>query len=389
MTRIALLGATGSIGASTLAILRAERERFRLHAVAARASGAELGRICREFDVARAALLDPAARADFARSAPPGCRLEVGAEAIAALAADPEVDLIVAAVVGAAGLVATLRAAQAGKRILLANKEALVAGGELVMRAARASGARLLPIDSEHNALFQCLPADRAPAQAGVRRLWLTASGGPFRTWSADAMTRATPEDALKHPNWRMGAKISIDSATMMNKGLEVIEAHHLFDVPPSAIGVVVHPQSTVHALVEYLDGSWLAQLGTPDMRTPIAHALAWPERIAVDVRRLDLIELARLDFEAPDPSRFPCLELAYRALEAGGGAGTILNAANEVAVAAFLERRIGFMDIARVVNACLNHLPLSSPASLEDVLELDRYARARAAEQIAELAHA
>ncbi|MCE7930201.1 MAG: 1-deoxy-D-xylulose-5-phosphate reductoisomerase, partial [Xanthomonadales bacterium PRO6] len=293
-----------------------------------------------------------------------------------AAAADPDSDTVVAAIVGAAGLAPTLAAARAGKRILLANKEALVCAGELLMTAVHAGGALLLPIDSEHNAIFQCLPGAPERPPRGVRQLWLTASGGPFRGWTRAQLRGVSVEQACAHPNWSMGPKISVDSATLMNKGLEVIEASYLFGLPRTRIRVVVHPQSTVHSLVEYQDGSFLAQLGSADMRIPIAHALAWPDRIESGAPVLDLCALARLDFSEPDLDAFPCLKLACEALDAGGSAPAILNAANEVAVAAFLNGRLGFLGIAAIVNETLNRVALSSAASLEAVLAADAQTR-------------
>ncbi len=290
----------------------------------------------------------------------------------------PEVDAVMAAIVGAAGLEPTLAAARAGKRVLLANKEVLVMAGELFMHAVRQHGATLLPVDSEHNAIFQALPNDFSAglAACGVERILLTASGGPFRETPLAALASVTPDQACAHPNWVMGRKISVDSATMMNKGLEVIEAHWLFAAPPAMIQVVVHPQSVIHSAVQYADGSVLAQLGNPDMRTPIAYALAWPERIAAGVEPLDLFKIARLDFYPPDFSRFRCLQLAYDVLAAGGTAPAILNAANEVAVAAFLENRLGFLDIARINESVLQRLPAGPEGSLDDVRSADAEAR-------------
>jgi 1-deoxy-D-xylulose-5-phosphate reductoisomerase len=292
-----------------------------------------------------------------------------------------------AAIVGAAGLVPTMAAVKAGKKILLANKESLVMAGDLFMRAVAASGSVLLPIDSEHNAIFQCLPGDYKQAeQSGISKLLLSASGGPFRGWSAGQMTEITPEQACAHPNWSMGRKISVDSATLMNKGLELIEACWLFNVSPSQIEVVVHPQSVIHSLVQYRDGSVLAQLGNPDMRTPIAHALAWPQRIESGVADLDLFEVARLDFEQPDMQSFPCLQLACDAASAGGDAPAILNAANEIAVQAFLDRRIGFTQIQQVVDNTLSGLDISEPDSLDGVQESDQKARIHSANYISQI---
>lgn len=380
--RLVLLGATGSIGSSTLKVLRQQRERFTLVAISAGSQWPLLVEIAAEFAPRYAAIADAAAfpefRAALAARAP-GTEALCGESAIVELAGLPEADAVMAGIVGAAGFRAALRAAQTGKRLLLANKEALVVGGALVTAAARASGAKLLPVDSEHNAIFQCLPADGS--LDGVDRLWLTASGGPFRTWTVEAIAAATPAQACAHPNWVMGRKISVDSATLMNKGLEVIEAAFLFGLPGSRIRVVVHPQSVVHSLVEYVDGSLLAQLGPSDMVVPIAHALGWPERLASGVQRLDLLTLGRLDFEAPDPERFPALGLALQALAAGGAAPIVLNAANEVAVAAFLNNQLDFGGIPALINAALSALPLGSVDDAEAVLAVDAQSRRYAAQ--------
>jgi 1-deoxy-D-xylulose-5-phosphate reductoisomerase len=301
-----------------------------------------------------------------------------GIEGLNTVATLPSVHTVMAAIVGAAGLLPALAATRAGKRVLLANKEPLVMSGHLFIEAARSSGAALLPVDSEHNAIFQCMPSGfrAGESRAEVRRIFLTGSGGPFRGWSQEALATATPEQACAHPNWVMGRKISVDSATLMNKGLELIEACWLFGVTPAHIEIVIHPQSVIHSLVEYRDGSVLAQLGHPDMRTPIAHALAWPERIDSGVRSLNLIDIAQLNFERPDPERFPCLRLAYQAAEAGGTAPAILNAANEVAVQAFLDRRIGFTGIPGVIEETLARLPASADVQLEAILAVDAQAR-------------
>ncbi len=388
LRRIALLGATGSIGDSTLDVVARHPDRFALDAVAAHRQWRKLAAICRRFRPRYAALRDVGAAAalerELAGAALP-TRVLAGADALSAVAALAEVDTVVAAIVGAAGLRPTLAAATAGKRILLANKEALVIGGAAFMGAVRAGGASLLPLDSEHNAIFQCLPAGYAgdPARAGVRRVLLTASGGPFRNRRVEELVRVTPDEACAHPNWVMGRKISVDSATMMNKGLEVIEAHWLFGVPPAAIDVVVHPQSVIHSLVEYVDGSVLAQLGHPDMRTPIAQALAYPERVDAGVPVLDLARAGALAFEAPDRIRFPCLGLAYDALAAGGTAPAVLNAANEVAVAAFLEGRIRFTDIAAGCADVLAEVAAGPADTLDDALAADAAARAAAARRL------
>ena len=380
---IALLGATGSIGGSTLDVVARHPERFRVGALSAHRKVDELVALCARFTpdvavIADGSLLDALAAGLRARGL--ATRPAAGADALDAVAADPAHDTVVAALVGAAGGASTLAAARAGKRLLLANKESVVLAGELLVEAARAGGATILPVDSEHNAIFQCLPADGT--RGGVRRLLLTASGGPFRGRRRDTLAAVTPAEACAHPNWSMGRKISVDSATLMNKGLEVIEAHHLFGIAADAIEVVVHPQSIVHSLVDYVDGSMLAQLGNPDMRTAIAYGLAWPERIDSGVAPLDLAALARLDFEAPDREAFPCLDLAWAALDAGGAAPAVLNAANEVAVAAFLQGRLAFLAIPTLIRACLDAMPGGSAVTLEARLHADATAR-RVAESL------
>ncbi|MFN7645503.1 MAG: 1-deoxy-D-xylulose-5-phosphate reductoisomerase [Burkholderiales bacterium] len=387
MQRITILGATGSIGESTLDVVARHPDRFEVFALTARRSHERLLQQCLAHRPAYAVLSDPASAALLrAALATCGSRTEVldGPEAAARVAAASETDLVMAAIVGAAGLEPTLAAARAGKTILLANKEAIVMAGPVFLAAVREGSARILPIDSEHNAVFQCLPADGG--REGVRRIVLTASGGPFRSMELARMAEVTPEQAVAHPKWSMGRKISVDSATMMNKGLELIEAHFLFDMSPDRLDVVIHPQSLVHSMVEYVDGSILAQLGNPDMRTPIAHALAWPQRIDSGVSLLDLAAHGRLDFERPDPIRFPCLRLAREALAVGAAAPCVLNAANEVAVDAFLERRIRFTDIALINEAVLDALG-ASPAPLDtaEVLALDARARAHAGVRLAE----
>jgi 1-deoxy-D-xylulose-5-phosphate reductoisomerase len=387
MQRITILGATGSIGESTLDVVARHPDRFQVFALTARRSHERLLAQCLRFAPAYAVLSErvPAARLREALAAR-GSRTEVldGPLAAAQVAAAAETDLVMAAIVGAAGLEPTLAAARAGKTLLLANKEAIVMAGPVFLAAVRAGRARVLPIDSEHNAVFQCLPAEGH--RGGVRRIVLTASGGPFRGFDLARMDDVTPEQAIAHPNWSMGRKISVDSATMMNKGLELIEAHFLFDMPADRLDVVIHPQSIVHSMVEYVDGSTLAQLGNPDMRTPIAHALAWPLRIDSGVGLLDLAALGRLDFERPDPVRFPCLRLAREALSAGAAAPCVLNAANEMAVDAFLERRIRFTDIARVNEAILDALGAAgAPADTAEVLALDARARALTAARLSE----
>jgi 1-deoxy-D-xylulose-5-phosphate reductoisomerase len=389
--QLTILGSTGSIGRSTLDVVSRHRDRYAVFALGANRQDERLAEQCLEFSPRYAVLADPeSAQRLRERLVGSGCATEVlaGSDALVEVAAAPEVDAVMAAIVGAAGLQAAVAGACAGKRILLANKESLVMAGEVFLAACRASGAVVLPIDSEHNAVFQCLPPGSGRAGPGVRRIVLTASGGPFREATLEQMARATPEQACAHPNWSMGRKISVDSATMMNKGLELIEAHYLFGLPGEQLGVVVHPQSIIHSMVEYVDGSMLAQLGNPDMRTPIAHALAHPERIESGVTALDLAAIGRLDFEEPDMRRFPCLRLAREALSAGGGAPCVLNAANEVAVEAFLGGRIGFADIPALDEQVLQTLG-SCPAGhdLEAVLELDAESRRLACLTLEEIA--
>ena len=382
--RLAILGSTGSVGVSTLDVVARHRERFEVVALTARHQVDTLFEQCRVFRPKFAVLLEPAASRDLQRrlrEAGLACNVLSGAEALERVAGLPEVDTVMAAIVGIAGLRPTLAAARAGKSILLANKESLVTAGAVLMDAVRAHGASLLPIDSEHNAIFQALPRRRGgPDTAGVRRILLTASGGPFRSATLRQLEEATPAQACAHPNWVMGRKISVDSATMMNKGLEVIEARWLFDVRADQIEVVIHPESVVHSLVEYLDGSVIAQLGNPDMRTPIAYGLGFPERIDAGVEFLDLPRIGALHFERPDRERFPCLRLAYEALAAGGIAPAVLNAANEVAVASFLSGAAGFRQIPVMIEAVLSDVPWRPVAALEDILAADRAARERAA---------
>ena len=383
--RLTLLGSTGSIGESTLDVVARHPERFTVHALTAHRNGDKLVAQCLRFKPEFAVVGDAeTAGRVAAQLKEAGCRTEVayGADALVQAAQSAQCDTVVAAIVGAAGLAPTLAAARAGKRILLANKEALVMSGAIFMDAVRDHGATLLPVDSEHNAIFQCLPRDVAE-HGGVTKIILTASGGPFRTRDPATLADVTPEQACKHPNWVMGRKISVDSATMMNKGLEVIEAHWLFNLPGNRIDVLIHPQSVIHSLVSYADGSVLAQLGNPDMRTPIAHALAYPERVDSGVAQLDLASVASLQFEKPDYERFPCLALAMQALGAGGIASAALNAANEVAVDAFLERRIGFTEIGRTVESVLERLSNRTPSGLDDVLSADADARRAAHEWI------
>lgn len=378
---IAILGSTGSIGKSTLAVIALHPERFRAAVLAARSSWQPLVAQALEFKPDAVVLTDPQAAAQ-ARAAllelGSATRVVSGPEALAAEVAGPDVHMVMAAIVGAAGLMPTLAAARAGKRVLLANKEALVMSGRLLMDEVRKGRTELIPIDSEHNAIFQCMPGGYLPGEParGVTRVILTASGGPFRSTALGRLESVTPEEACNHPKWKMGRKISVDSATLMNKGLEVIEATLLFGLPESRVNVVVHPQSLVHSLVEYADGSLLAQLGAPDMRTPIAQALAWPERVQSGVPFLDLGEIGRLDFEAPDHGRFPSIGLARAAARAGGTAPAVLNAANEVAVQAFLDGRLNFTGIAAVIDKVLQRLDARPVNELGDVLDADAAAR-------------
>ncbi len=389
LTRLTILGSTGSIGKSTLDVVARHPDRYRISALTAQQQDELLFEQCQRFQPRFAVLLDEAAAERLrARIARAGLETEVlcGNEALVHVATLPEVDAVMAAIVGAAGMLPTLAAAQAGKKVLLANKETLVLAGHLFMEAVHRSGAVLLPIDSEHNAIFQSLPCGYAGDMraSGVSRILLTASGGPFRNTPLEQLEHVTPEQACAHPNWSMGRKISVDSASMMNKGLEVIEAHWLFNAAADDIQVVVHPQSVIHSMVQYIDGSVIAQLGNPDMRTPIAYALAWPERIEAGVAPLDLFAIAKLDFAAPDFQRFPCLALAYQSLCAGGTVPALMNAANEVAVAAFLERKIAFLDIPRLIESVLGDLAPKEVESLQDVMAADADARRAAQEWIA-----
>lgn len=388
--QVTVLGATGSIGLSTLDVIARHPDRYQVFALTGFSRIAELQALCIQHKPRFAVVPDPLAAQQLQASLRmEGVSTQVlhGAQSLCEVAAHSDVDTVMAAIVGAAGLPPTLAAVEAGKKVLLANKEALVMSGALFMQAVKRGGAVLLPIDSEHNAIFQCLPGDyaRGLQQVGVRRVLLTASGGPFREMPLDQLHAVTPEQACAHPNWSMGRKISVDSASMMNKGLELIEACWLFDATASQIEVVVHPQSVIHSLVDYVDGSVLAQLGNPDMRTPIAHALAWPERIDSGVAPLDLFAIARLDFQAPDEQRFPCLRLAREAAVAGGTAPAMLNAANEVAVAAFLERRIRFPEIASIIEHVLQAEPTVAVESLDAVLAADGRARHLAERRLAQ----
>ncbi|MGD9951355.1 MAG: 1-deoxy-D-xylulose-5-phosphate reductoisomerase [Burkholderiales bacterium] len=383
---LVVLGATGSIGASTLDVVARHRDRYRVHALTAHVAAEELLVLCTRHGAREAVLSglpeDASLRRRFAEA---GCGLRFGARALEEIVQAPPCDVVMAAIVGAAGLSATLAAARAGRRLLLANKEALVMAGPLFMEAARRAHCVLLPIDSEHNAVFQCLPLDGAGITLrGVSRILLTASGGPFRALPKERLAAVTPDEACAHPNWVMGRKISVDSATMMNKGLEVIEAHWLFGLPAERIEVVIHPQSVVHSLVEYRDGSVIAQLSHPDMRVPIAHALGFPDRIESGARRLDLGALGQLSFEPPDHGRFPCLELAYQALRAGGTAPATLNAANEIAVQSFLAGGLRFTAIAPVIEDTLARAGTEAAGSLEQILAADALARRLAVEAVA-----
>ena len=387
MQRVAILGATGSIGASALDVVARHPDRMRASVLAAGTRVDELLTLCRKHHPDHAVIADEAAYTalrDGLRDAGLDTEAHAGPDALDALVGSDACDSVVAAIVGAAGLSSTLAAARAGKRLLLANKESLVLAGALLMQAAQAHGATIVPIDSEHNAIFQCLAGNPGETPA---RITLTASGGPFRGWTRDALAAVTPAQAVAHPKWSMGPKISVDSASLMNKGLEVIEAHHLFAMPPARIRVLVHPQSLVHALVDFVDGSALAQLGLPDMRTALAVGFGWPERLASGVGLLDLLaQGGRLDFEPPDLDAFPCLALAFDALAAGGNAPAVLNAANEVAVSAFLQGRIGFLSIPDLVAATLDAMPPQPADSLDVLLEADARARDACAARIASL---
>lgn len=384
MQNVTILGSTGTIGQQTLDVIKRHPERFKAFALAANHNVDCLLQQCLAFNPQYAVLLDAHAAEQLKlRIADSQLNTQVlsGMQGLELISSMDEVQVVMAAIVGAAGLKPALAAAKAGKRILLANKETLVMAGHLFMQAVKQGGATLLPIDSEHNAIFQVMPPARYAELhgGGVRKIILTASGGPFRNYSHAQLKQVTTELALKHPNWVMGAKITIDSATLMNKGLEVIEAHWLFNAAPEQIDVVVHPQSVIHSMVEYIDGSVLAQLGNPDMRTPIAYALGFPDRIEAGVQPLNLIEIATLQFERPDTQRFPCLQLAYDALQLGGTASTVLNAANEVAVSSFLKKEMHFLDIPRLIGDALSHIAAEPVESLEQLIEIDLKARAYA----------
>ena len=389
MQNVTILGSTGTIGEQTLDVIARHPERYQVFALTANTNVSVMLHQCLTFKPQYAVMLDPVAArmltSDLKRQNSKTLVLS-GIENLEQVCSDPDVDSVMAAIVGAAGLKPAMAAAKAGKRILLANKETLVMAGSLFMEAVKEGGATLLPIDSEHNAIFQVMPPHHLSElqEGGVRKIILTASGGPFRTHTQAQIEQATPANALKHPNWVMGAKITIDSATLMNKGLEVIEAHWLFNAKPEQIEVVVHPQSVIHSMVEYIDGSVLAQLGNPDMRTPIAYGLAYPNRIDSGVKSLDFLSIAKLAFEAPDTKRFPCLQLAYDALNAGGTASTILNAANEIAVAAFLKEQIGFKGISDLIAEALNHFSVEAVSSIEHLVEVDAMVRQYASKWIA-----
>ena len=372
--KVAILGATGSVGSSTLDLIERAPDRFEVCALTAAVNVGALAAAARRTHARLAVIGDPNHLPELeARLAGTGTRAAAGPEALAEAAAG-EAEWVMAAIVGCAGLEPVMAAVEAGRIVALANKEALVTAGALMIDAAKRSGATILPVDSEHNAIFQCLGMNSLDH---VSKLILTASGGPFRTFTLDQMRGVTPEQAVAHPNWSMGAKISVDSATMMNKGLELIEAHHLFGLPSDRIDILVHAQSVIHSMVEFIDGSTLAQLGSPDMRIPIAHSLAWPERMATPAEKLDFAKLGTLSFEAPDPVRFPALALARQALEQGGAAAIVLNAANEIAVASFLDHRIGFSDIARLVSEALERDRSAAPGSIADVIAIDQATRA------------
>ncbi|WP_299727453.1 1-deoxy-D-xylulose-5-phosphate reductoisomerase [uncultured Endozoicomonas sp.] len=389
--QVCVLGSTGSIGKSTLDVIARNPDRYQVHSLVAGQNSDVMLEQIRQFRPQRVVMADAdAVKKIQSVLTQEGIKLalEMGVEAMCSAASDADVDVVMAAIVGAAGLAPTLAAVNAGKKILLANKEALVMTGALFMDAVKASGSVLLPIDSEHNAIFQCLPGNyqQGLEVTGVRRILLTASGGPFRNAPVESYAQITPEQACAHPNWSMGRKISVDSATMMNKGLEFIEACWLFDARPDQVEVVIHPQSVIHSMVDYIDGSVLAQMGNPDMRTPIAHALAWPERIPSGVAPLSLMEVARLDFQVPDMNRYRCLKLAQDVAVSGGTAAAMMNAANEVAVGAFLNRKLRFDRIPDVIDATLQTLPVVGATELELVLEADKEARDLAQKQVSQL---
>jgi 1-deoxy-D-xylulose-5-phosphate reductoisomerase len=382
--QVTILGATGTIGLNTLDVISRHTDQFSVYALSANSRVDELFTLCQKFKPQYAVMLEEKAAellTSKLKAEASETQVLCGMSALEKISSDPNVDIVMAAIVGAAGLKPAMAAAHAGKRILLANKETLVMSGKLFMQAVEQGGATLLPIDSEHNAIFQVMPSKKHATlgDAGIKKILLTASGGPFRKSSAVELNDVTPAQALNHPNWVMGPKITIDSATLMNKGLEVIEAHWLFNASPEQIEVVVHPQSVIHSMVEYIDGSVLAQLGNPDMRTPIAYALGYPERLESGVGSLDLFKIARLDFELPDMQRFPCLRLAFDALKMGGTASTILNAANEIAVESFLKQKIGFMDIPKMIEYVLTHSQIEEVIDIDTVIQADKLARIEA----------
>lgn len=384
MKGLCILGATGSIGVNTLDVASRHPDKYKIIALSANSQVDRLVELCKKYQPEYAVIADETLL-EYLETQLKNINSSVkalsGIEGLEMIASLPEVDYVMAAIVGAAGLKPTLAAARSGKRILLANKEALVMSGQIFMDEVKKNNAELLPIDSEHNAIFQCLPEDyqKGLAESGITKILLTGSGGPFRTKALSELINITPDEACAHPNWSMGRKISVDSATMMNKGLEIIEACWLFNTNPDNIQVVIHPQSVIHSMVQYSDGSVLAQLGQPDMRTPIAHALSWPERIESGVEKLDLFEIAKLEFEKPDYEHFPCLRLAEESIRKGGTAPAILNAANEVAVASFLDNKLKFIDIAYIVEQTLKNVPSRSANSLTEVLEDDLVARKEA----------
>ncbi len=390
MQRITLLGATGSIGRSTLDIVARHADNYSIFALTANSNAEKMAVLCRQFNPEIAVMADTAG-ADRLKVLLDGTNIQIlsGEHALSEVASEPEVNIVVAAIVGSVGLMPTLAAVRAGKRVLLANKEALVMAGALFMDEVAEHGAELLPVDSEHNAIFQCLPAGYkvGARPAGITQILLTGSGGPFRELPLEAFPTVTPEQAVAHPNWDMGPKISVDSATMMNKGLELIEACWLFDVDESNVNIVLHNQSIIHSMVAYNDGSVLAQMGMPDMRTPIAHALAWPERINSGVEPLDLVKVSQLNFEVADTKRFPCLALARDAFRQGGTSMTILNAANEIAVEYFLSKRIKFTEIARLIEQTLNQVAANSASDLQGILQDDLRAREFAVQQLKQVA--
>ena len=394
MKGVTILGSTGSVGVNTLDVISRNEDRFNVVALSANTNDVLMAEQCRKWRPVCAVMADAAAAQrlkDHLRNDDVAIEILAGISGLETVASLAQVDIVMAAIVGAAGLMPTLAAARAGKTLLLANKESLVMSGKLLMDSVRNNGARLLPIDSEHNAILQCMPADAAHGleKVGISRILLTGSGGPFLLRDARTLDDVTPDQACAHPNWVMGRKISVDSATMMNKGLEVIEACWLFDADPDDVQVVIHPQSVVHSMVEYIDGSILAQLGNPDMRTPIAHALGWPDRLVSGVDQLDMLSVANLDFQPPNFEQFPCLRLGYEAARRGGTATAILNAANEVAVEAFLGKRIKFTEIAIVVEDTLDRVSAHRADSLEMVLDDDQHARQAACQRISELSAA